>query len=176
MLVEALIAEAKAAYEKAGLNCGHGLLPPAAKDAVEQMALELSLPIPDELRAVYDVHGGQEYIPPGITGLFGEHRLHSPSEVVEHHKIYVENYLIAFDPPPTFPPLAADDPGYWVPELIPFASWDAYELCIHAVTGEVWEFLPSSGLIRQRASIATVLEEVIAALRTGNEPQLGAMR
>ncbi|MFT4000875.1 MAG: SMI1/KNR4 family protein [Rhizobium sp.] len=111
MLMESLIAEAKRVYDAAGLNCGHRLLPPVSKDAIDQIALELSLPIPDELRAVYAVHGGQQYIPPGVTGLFGEHRLHSPAEVIENHKIHAENYYIVFDPPPTFPPSGEDDPG-----------------------------------------------------------------
>ena len=78
------------------------------------------------------------------------------------------------DPPPNFPPVA-DDWGYWVPQLIPFASWDAYDLCIHAETGEVWEFIPNCGLIRHRPSIAAVLKKVIAAVRAGGEPQLGVM-
>lgn len=173
--MKSLIAEAKQVYEEAGLDCAAGLLPPAGAAAIERISSDLSLPVPDELRAVYAVHGGQDYIPPGVTGLFGEHRLHSPAEVVELHKTYVENYLAAFDSTPAFPP-AADDPGHWVPELIPFGSWDAYSLCIHATTGEVWEFLPSSGLIRHRPGIAAVLQEIIAAVRAGDEPQLGEMR
>jgi hypothetical protein len=62
------------------------------------------------------------------------------------------------------------------PRLIPFASWDAYDLCIDAESGEVWEFIPNNGLIRHRPSIAAVLREVIEAVRTGREPQLWAMR
>lgn len=173
--MKSLIVKAKQVYDDAGLDCGHGLLPPAEANAIERISLDLSLPVPGELHAVYAVHGGQEYIPPGITGLFGEHRLLTPAEVVEHHKIYAEYYLAAFDSVPGFPP-SADDRGFWVPELIPFASWDAYSLCIHATTGEVWEFLTSSGLIRHRPSIAAVLEEVIVAVLAGNEAQLGEMR
>ncbi|CAM5775960.1 SMI1/KNR4 family protein [Mesorhizobium amorphae] len=173
--MKSLIAEAKRVYEQAGLDCGHGLLPPAEPAAVERISSDLSLRVPDELRAVFATHGGQDYIPPGITGLFGEHRLHSPAEVVEYHTTYVDNYLAAFDSIPAFPP-STDDPGRWVPDLIPFASWDAYSLCIHATREDVWEFLPSSGLIRHRPSIASVLEEIIESVRAGNEAQLGAMR
>ncbi len=108
-----------------------------------------------------------------MTGLFGEHRLHTPAEVIEHHQMFDENCLL--DSPPAFPPLP-DEWGYWVTELIPFASWDAYDLCVHAETGEVWEFIPNSGLIQHRPSIAAVLREVIASVRAGGEPQLGAMR
>jgi hypothetical protein len=171
--VESLIAEAKQVYAAAGLDCGHGLLPPATDAAVDGIALALSLPVPAELRAVYRVHGGQEYVSPGVTGLCGEHRLHTPTEVIEHHQMFAENCLL--DPPPAFPP-APGDWGHWVLELIPFASWDAYELCIHTGTGEVWEFIPNTGLIRHRPSVAAVFREVIAAVRAGGPPQLGEMR
>ncbi len=126
-----------------------------------------------ELRDVYRVHGGQEYTEPGITGLFGEHRLLTPAEIVEHYHIFNDNCLL--DPPPEFPP-GPDNWGYWVPQLIPFASWDAYDLCIHSESGEVWEFIPNTGLIRHRPSIAAVLKEVIAAVRAGQGPELGPLR
>ena len=171
--LESLIEEAKRVYAEAGLDCGDALLPPANDAAVDGVAEALSLPIPAELGAVFRVHGGQGYVGAGVTGLFGEHRLHTPTEVVERHQMFTEVCLL--DPLPVFPP-PADEWGYWVPDLIPFASWDAYDLCIHARTGEVWEFIPNSGLIRQRPSIAAVLREVIAAVRVGGEPQLGAMR
>jgi len=171
--VESLIAEAKEVYAAAGLDCGHGLLPPADDAAVDGIVTALSLPVPAELREVYRIHGGQAYVPPGVSGLFGEHRLLTPAEVVENHRMYTENCLR--DPLPAFPP-ADGEWGYWVSELIPFASWDAYDLCVHAATGEVWEFIPNAGLIRHRPSIAAVLREVIAAVRRGGEPQFGAMR
>ena len=174
--MEALITKAKKVYAAAGLNCADGLMPPSGKEAIDRIASALSLPIPEELRALYSVHGGQEYIHPGTTGLFGAHRLYSPEEVIESHGIYTEYYLPSLDPPPTFPPEDDEDPGFWVPELIPFASWDAYDLCIHAYTEEVWESLPSTGLIRHRPSIASVLEEVIASVAAGNEAELGTLR
>ena len=85
MTIRALKEEAKRVYAAAGLDCGHGLLPPAEEAAVEAITRELALTLPRELREVYRVHGGQEYVGAGVTGLFGEHRLHSPSEVIEHH-------------------------------------------------------------------------------------------
>lgn len=173
MTMHALIEDAKRVYVAAGLNCGDGLLPPATDVAFDEMAESLSLPIPPELRELYRVHGGQTYIEPGITGLFGMHRLHAPGEVIEHHRIFMDNCLL--DPPPRFPP-ADDDWGYWVPELIPIASWDAYNLCIHAATGEVWEFIPNTGLIRHRPSIVAVLNEVIASVRAGGPAELGGTR
>lgn len=171
--MDALIAEAKSVYAEAGLDCGQALLPPADAAAVDRIAAALSLPVPSELRAVYRVHGGQRSIKAGVTGLFGQHRLHTPAGVVEHHLMFDENCLL--ESPPPFPPPPGEW-GYCVTELIPFASWDAYDLCVHAGTGEVWEFIPNSGLIRHRPSIAAVLQEVIAAVRAGGEPELGAMR
>ena len=49
----------------------------------------------------------------------------------------------------------------------PFASWNAFDLCIHSATGGVWEFIPNTGLIRHRPSIAAVLREVISEVRAG---------
>src|SRR6185369_13820823 len=107
-------------------------------------------------------HGGQQYVSPGVTGLFGEHRLHSPAELVATHRMFVDNCLL--DTLAAFPP-PQDEWGYWVPQLLPFASWDAYYLCIDAGSGEVWEFIPNTGLIRHRPSIAAVLREVIDEVR-----------
>jgi len=59
-----------------------------------------------------------------------------------------------------------------VPELIPFATFNDYDLCAHAESGEVWEFRPGSGLLLHRPSVAAVLREVIAAVQAGREPQL----
>jgi hypothetical protein len=173
MSIPTLIDEAKRVYAAAGLDCGDALLPPADEVAVDAIGEALALLVPPELREVYRVHGGQEYFEPGTRGLFGEHRLHTPAEAVEHHRMFAENCLL--DPLPGFPP-PADESGYWVPQLIPFASWDAYDLCIDAELGEVWEFIPNSGLIRHRPNIAAVLREVIQAVRAGREPQLGEMR
>ena len=102
-----------------------------------------------------------------------ETRLYTPAEIVACHQMFSENCLL--DPQPAFPP-KANDWGYWVHELIPFASWDAYALCIHAYKGEVWEFIPNTGLVRHRPNITAVLKEVIAAIRAGGEPGLGEMR
>lgn len=174
MTVASLIAEAKEVYASAGLDCGDALLPPAEESAIDWLAGQLSMHVPPELREVYRIHGGQEYVPPGVTGLFGEHRLHTPAEVLDHHRLLCENCLI-HNPFPTFPP-PENEWGYWVPQLIPFASWDAFDLCIHSETGEVWEFIANTGLIRHRPSVEAVLREVLTAVRAGGEPQLGAYR
>src|SRR4029078_5914342 len=127
MTIRRLIEEAKRVYSAAGLTCGAGVLPPAANAEVDAIDKALSLAVPRELRQVSRVHGGQQYVSPGVTGLFGEHRLHSPAELVATHRMFVDNCLLdtlaAFPPPP-------DEWGYWVPQLLPFASWDAYALCI----------------------------------------------
>ncbi|MFO0960910.1 MAG: SMI1/KNR4 family protein [Isosphaeraceae bacterium] len=173
MVISTLIEEAKRVYAAAGLDCGDALLPPADEGALEAINELLGLEVPSELREVYRVHGGQGYVAASVTGLFGMHRLHTPAEIIEHHQMFADHCLL--DPLPEFPP-PADQWGYWVPQLIPFASWDAYDLCVDAQTGEVWEFIPNSGLIRHRTSIAAVLQEVIEAVQSGREPHLGAMR
>jgi hypothetical protein len=162
------IEELKEAYASAGLDCGDGLLPPADKAALDELSHQLGLPLPPELIEVYWAHGGQQYIEPGISGLFGSHRLLAPAEALEQHRVHCEFLL---DPLPVFPP-APNEPGYWVPQLIPFASWDAYDLCIDSASGEVWEFIPNSGLIGHWPSIAVVLQEILAAVRSGAEPEL----
>lgn len=173
MALAKLIEEAKQVYHVADLDCGDALLPPLERGEVDSLAKALALPVPSELCEVYAVHGGQNYFPPGTAGLFGQHRLHTPAEVVEHFRMFNDNCLL--DPLPPFPP-PADEWGYWVPHLIPFASWDAYDLCLHAFTGDVWEFIPNTGLIRHRPTIAAVVQEVIEAVRSGGAPQLGQMR
>ena len=117
-------------------------------------------------------HGGQEEVGAGVTGLFGWHRLISPRESVENHRIYCETCVCD---PTTFPP-APGAWGSWVPELIPFATFNDCDLCVHAASGEVWEFQPGGGLLLHRPSIAAVLREVLAAVRSGAEPQLGEYR
>lgn len=169
MSITELLTELKAAYGKAGLDCGDGLHPPASEQSIERLETRLAMPIPEELRDVLRVHGGQDYISPGITGLFGSHKLLSPDEIVEDHKMYQTH--CCWDPLPDFPPKAGDS-GYWVPALIPFASWDAYHLCIHSLRGDVWEFSPNLGLWEHRPNIRSVLRELLDAVQAGREPSL----
>jgi hypothetical protein len=160
-----LIAELKKAYRKAGLDCGKSLMRPAAKTALDRLAFELSLPLPAELLELYAVHGGQRYVCPGITGLFGEHRLHTPAQCISCHRLYtLDEARTESDP--------------WSPRLIPFASWDANHLCIDATSGEVCEFTPNYGRVRSchRPSIAAVLTEMLEAVRAGEEPLLREKR
>jgi hypothetical protein len=168
MEIASLIEEAKRVYAAVGLDCGHGLMPPASEAAIDVITQELGLPVPPELREVYRVHGGQEEVGAGVTGLFGWHRLLTPRQGIENHQLYCDTCV---QDPTTFPP-APGAWASWVPELIPFASFNDYDLCVHAASGDVWEFRPGSGLIRHRPSIAAVLREVIAAVRAGREPQV----
>jgi hypothetical protein len=166
--VASLIEDAKRVYDAAGLDCGDGLLPPAPEAAIDAVGQELGLPVPPELREVWRAHGGQEQVGAGVTGLFGWHRLITPAQAVEYNRLYCETCIIdraTFPPPP-------GAWGSWVPELIPFATFNDCDLCVHVGSGEVWEFRPGGGLLRQRPSIAAVLQEVITAVRAGGEPQL----
>jgi hypothetical protein len=166
--IASLIEEAKREYAAAGLDCGDGLLPPATDAAIDVVGQELGLPIPPQLRAVWRIHGGQDQVGAGVTGLFGWHRLITPAQAVEYNRLYSETCIIDRA---TFPP-GAGAWGSWVPELIPFATFNDCDLCAHAESGEVWEFRPGGGLLLHRPSVAAVLREVIAAVRAGQEPQL----
>jgi hypothetical protein len=165
--VAALIEEAKRVYAAAGLDCGDGLLPPAADAAVDALGQALGLPVPAELRALWRAHGGQQEVGAGVSGLFGWHRLLSPREALEIHRIYCDT--CPSDAP--FPP-GPGQRGSWVPELIPFATFNDYDLCAHAASGEVWEFRPAGRLLLHRPSITAVLRGLIAAVRAGREPRL----
>lgn len=169
MSIKEQLDQLKAAYARTGLDCGDGLRAPASEEAIEQLGVRLGVKVPEELCAVLRIHGGQDYISPGITGFFGEHRLHSPQEIVEQHQMYQTHCLL--DPLPEFPPKAGNW-GYWVPSLIPFGSWDAYDLCIDSHRLDVWEFCPNIGLTMHLPSIASLLESLIEAVNAGKEPKL----
>jgi hypothetical protein len=165
--MEDLINHLKEEYRRAGLRCGVYLLPPASAAAIDRAAGKLAQPIPESLRAVWRVHGGQRFIG-GSTGLFGNHRLLTPAQAVKHYRLI---WGCELKPQvPLTPPRLGERP---VLELVPFASWDVYTLCVHAVSGEVWEFVPGSGLTRQWPGIEAVLREVLAAVRSGAEAELG---
>jgi cell wall assembly regulator SMI1 len=76
-----LLHDLVAQYQARALNNGEGLLPPAHAPSISKTEQMLGFSLPESLRMVYAVFGGQEYIAPGITGIFGSHRLHSPSEI-----------------------------------------------------------------------------------------------
>ena len=62
MSLTLLIDQATQVYAAAGLDCGNGLLPPLDTAAIDALAQALALPLPPELRELYTVHGGQEYV------------------------------------------------------------------------------------------------------------------
>jgi hypothetical protein len=166
--VEALIRELTQAYTQTGLDCGTGLLPPAADIDIDRVASELGQPVHDDLRAVWRVHGGQTNFGAGVSGLFGRHRLLTPAEALKEYRMIWDAEWET--PPPLAAPALYNRP---VLELVPFASWDAYSLCVHAASGEVWELVSSPGLVRHRSSIEAVVREVLAAVRSGAaEPDL----
>jgi hypothetical protein len=160
--VASLLGQLKRAYLDAGLDCGDRLLPPLPKTELDRLSHELGLPLPPELVEVYAAHGGQEYFGSGTTGLFGWHRLWAPDAVLRTHQMYVE--IIN----------GMHNNDTWDPLLIPFASWDAYDLCIHSRSGGVYEFTANSGcsLHRIGPSIEAVLRQLVGAVRSGAEPRL----
>ena len=58
--VASLIEEAKRVYSAACLDCGEGLLPPASDADIDAIGEQLGLPVPPELRELYQTHGGQD--------------------------------------------------------------------------------------------------------------------
>lgn len=122
---------------------------------------------------VYAEFGGQEYIAPGITGIFGSHRLHSPSEIAENYDMFQQAEQF---PGNDFPPadsLPGRDWSRWHPALIPFASWDAYHLVICRHTNRIYEFEPYGGLSERKfETMNALLEKILEAARTSAEPSL----
>ncbi|CAN5651590.1 hypothetical protein BH09VER1_BH09VER1_52830 [soil metagenome] len=167
--IENLIVELRAAYVKAGRDWGDGILPPATDAAIDEIGAQLGMMIPDELRDVLRVCGGQIFVSPGLAGLFGRHWLYSPSEIIEAHQMHSTYSLVG--PPEEFPPQLGDW-GYWIPELIPFAAWDSNYLCIHSIRGDIWEFHPGTGLVGSRPSITSYLKELVDLVKLGGKPEL----
>jgi hypothetical protein len=125
--------------------------------------------VPAALRAVWDVHGGQRYVPPGVTGLFGKHRLHSPAEAAENYRMFLAYNL---DPSGVFPP-PGGEVRYFHPRLLPFASWDVFHLCLDTAGGAVWEFSPNYGTRggTARPSLRALVSELLALLAAGRPPE-----
>ncbi len=171
--VQELLTQLSTAYAEADSPRGSLLLTPATEEELESLAQQLGVPIPPQLRALWLFHDGQEYFGSGTEGLFGRHRLLSVSGALEQHRMLDENWLDGGEPP-SYPP-GKGDGGGWCRDLIPFASWDAFDLCVHAHDGHVWEFEPYDGLKCHWPSIAAVLEAALASA-DAEEPDLGGWR
>lgn len=171
MDLAARLEKLKQAYAAAGTDCGKQLLPPVIPQSLARAEQRLGVVLPPSLRELYQIHGGQRYVPPGVTGLFGRHRLYTPAGMVRAYRMLLDCCLL--DPLPQFPP-ARGECGYFHPRLLPFAGWDAYDLCIDAQSGRVWEFEPHTGLSHgvRFPSIAAVVRRLLAQLKDGQEPAL----
>lgn len=169
-----LLHDLVAQYQARALNNGEGLLPPAHAPSISKTEQMLGFSLPESLRMVYAVFGGQEYIAPGITGIFGSHRLHSPSEIAENYDIFQEaERFPGNDLPPPSNSLPGQDWPRWHPALIPFASWDAYHLVMCRHTHRIYEFEPYTGLSERKfETMHTLLETILEAARTSPEPCL----
>lgn len=160
-------------YKERGLNNGDGLLPPADVADITETERRIGFPLPEPLRAIYAVFGGQESILPGTTGIFGSHRLHTPLETAISYEMYQQAERF---PDNDFPP-AGSLPGVdwlrWHPALIPFASWDAYSLVMCRHTHRIYEYEPYSGLSERKFDlIDTLLEVILQAASTSTAPSL----
>jgi hypothetical protein len=159
MLLQMLVA----AYGDAGLSCGQELLPPADRADAIQVFTSLDLPLADDLVAIWGVFGGQGYIDAsaGTTGLFGQHRLLSPSEAVDEYRFLLTEVYPSIGEEQPYPPERGVE-CEWVPGLLPFAQWDAYRLCVDCATGVVWNYYPYEGLSTRAESIQTLLQTLLS--------------
>ena len=167
-----LLGRLRRAYKAAGLDCGDKLRPPARPEAVRKLARRVGVPVPPSLRAVWHVHGGQGKITWGNTGLFGRHRLLSPAEAAEKHRMWCEVYNGESPRPGPFPPPDGVTHQYFHPQLVPFASWDKYDLCVDTASGEVWDFSTwgtTGGT--GRPSLRALVRELLALLAAGRPPE-----
>ena len=161
----------KQAYVAAGLNNAKQLQPPVPASLVRQMERQIGQKLPPELKELYFIHGGQRYFTPGITGVFGKHRLLPTTIIVRDYLLFTEQGLP--DPLPKFPPKAGDK-GSFHPTLIPFAAWGARVLCIDNQAGRVWEFEPQRGLNPQvrYPSIEAVAKFLLRKVEAGEKATL----
>jgi cell wall assembly regulator SMI1 len=158
------IAELQQAYADAGLaDLTADLLPPVSEAALRAFAQAVGVPLPAEFLALYRLHDGQPPAGVGVPGLFGTYRFIPLAQSAEQHQLYGETCLIDRA---TFPP-APHEWVSWQPELLPFATCNDCDWCIHAQAGTVWAFRPGGGLLRSRPSIAALVRELSAAVQAG---------
>lgn len=160
-------------YPARGLNNGDGMLPPSERGELAETERQLGFALPESLRTMYSLFGGQEYISPGVTGLFGNHRLFSPPEIVKEYQMYLETRQCVDDEFSSFDSLQRENSGWWHPALIPFASWDDYSLVMCRDTQRIWEFEPYQGLsVRCFENLGQLLEAALDAATSMEEPSL----
>jgi hypothetical protein len=165
--------ELVAQYRARGMNHGDGLLPPADAAAISSAETMLGFSLPEPLREVYAVFGGQQSTCPGITGLLGAHRLHSPSGITEAYDMFQQAEKFPDNTPPPVDSIPGVGWTRWHPALIPFASWDAYHLVMCRLTTRIFEFEPFTGLSEKSfAGMSALLEAILEAAKTSLEPSL----
>lgn len=163
-----------AAYRTRGLNNGDGMLPPVGEDVIAEAERLLGFRLPEPLRVIYELYGGQEYISPGTTGILGKHRLLTPLEVASSWQMYedAQRFPGAEIPTPDSRP-GENDWTWWHPALVPFANWDAYHLVICRHTLRIWEYEPYICLsIRNFRDLEDLLTAALEAARTMDKPDI----
>jgi len=160
-------------YRARGLPHGDGMLPPADPLAIDLAEKSLGCQFPPSLRLAYATFGGQDYLSPGVTGIFGRHRLLSPTEAAKDHQMYEETVWPSGIEPPPPGCLPGENWNYWHPALIPFASWDAYNLVMCHHTHRIWEYEPYSGLsTRLFPNLDALLGAALLIAEQSDEPAL----
>lgn len=161
-------------YKTRSLDNGDGMLPPVNANVMADAERHMGFRFPESLRSIFAWSGGQEYICPGVTGIFGKHRLMSPSEIVKDYQMYEEAVRSTdIELPPSDAVPSGEKGMCWHPALIPFAGWDAYSLMMCRHTGRIWEFEPYLGLSgRSYLNIDQLLDAVLHAAISMDEPVL----
>jgi hypothetical protein len=161
----------KEAYVAAGLDNAKQLQPPVPPRLLRQMEKQMGQKLPPELRELYLIHGGQRYVPPGATGVFGPYRFFPVTIMVRDYLKFKER--LSKEPAPSkFPPKSGQK-GSFHTSLIPFAGWNTSDLCIDA-SGRVWEFEPDRGLSAtiRFPSIAGLIKHLLNKVKAGEKPKL----
>ena len=160
----------KQAYVAAGLDNAKQLQPPVSPRLLRQAEKQMGQKLPPELRELYLIHGGQRYVPPGSTGVFGTYRFVPVTIMVRDYLKFKERLLK--EKGSKFPPKPGEK-GSFHPSLIPFAGWNTSDLCIDA-SGRVWEFEPNRGLSLtvRFPSITALVKDLLNKVKAGKKPKL----
>ncbi|MCF7789012.1 MAG: SMI1/KNR4 family protein [Prosthecobacter sp.] len=163
-----------AGYRKRGLNNGEGMLPPADKNAIIEAESLLGFSLPESLRSIYELYGGQEYISPGTTGILGSHRLLTPLELANSWLMYEEAQRFpGAEIPPSDSVPGENEWDWWHPALIPFANWDAYHIVLCRRTHRIWQYEPYIGLSsRHFRDIDALLDAALEAATNLDKPTI----
>ena len=160
----------KQAYVEAGLDNAKQLQPPVSTKLLRQAEKQMGQKLPADLRELYLIHGGQRYVPPGSTGVFGTYRFVPVTIMVRDYLKFKER--LKKEKASKFPPKSGQK-GSFHPSLIPFAGWNTSDLCIDG-SGRIWEFEPERGLSEtvRYPSMTALIKDLLSKVKAGKKAKL----